>query len=195
MNTSGFLTPNERLDTFFDPAQPRTVFEDAQIDQIAHLLKCSGQDAASRCPRTCIVLRIIDQLDILGRLFDNGFDDHLFPIHEGIGGLPIVLDPRIKQQILQWQHLILTKSVYFEQNRHCHFGQEEPLPFEIGDRLGSGSYGDVSRVVSKISHKDYALKRIRRRAAFGNKSHEAVKQILREIGILKIWTTYTLSST
>jgi serine/threonine protein kinase len=60
------------------------------------------------------------------------------------------------------------------------------LPFEILGRLGSGGYGQVDRIRSKTNFKLYALKRIRRKAAFGNvSSREAVNGFLNEMKITR----------
>ncbi|KAF1999478.1 kinase-like protein, partial [Amniculicola lignicola CBS 123094] len=57
--------------------------------------------------------------------------------------------------------------------------------FDILSRLGSGGYGQVDKIVSKVSFRQYALKRIRRRTAFGNNSKEAMKSFMSEIQIVK----------
>jgi serine/threonine protein kinase len=91
----------------------------------------------------------------------------------------------VKSRIVQSQGVILTKSLDIENGRHRHFTPGEPLPFDILGRLGNGGYGQVDRIVSKISLRQYALKRIRRRAAFGNDSKVAMKQFMSEIHIIK----------
>jgi serine/threonine protein kinase len=81
--------------------------------------------------------------------------------------------------------MILTKSLDLEHGRHRHFAPEEPLPFDILGPLGSGGYGQVDKILSKISFRHYALKRVRRRDAFGKNSKEAVKVFLNELKIAK----------
>lgn len=100
-------------------------------------------------------------------------------------GLPSFLDPRIKSRIAECQRITMTKSLDFEHGRHRHFAPGEQLPFDLGERLGSGGSGQVNKIVSRISFKEYALKRIHRRIAYGNKSKEAVEEIVSEIKIIK----------
>jgi serine/threonine protein kinase len=182
MTTMSFATPVERLAAFFDPSQPRETYEDAEIDEIASLLeRC--MHAGSKCPRTYIVLRTIGELDVLQRLLTEGFTDQWFPVEHR--GLPSFLSPSTKSKFVQSQSIVMTKSMDLEHGRHRHFAPGEPLPFDILGRLGSGGYGQVDKIASKISFRHYALKRIRRRAAFGNNSKEAMKRFKSEIQIVK----------
>ncbi|OAL53742.1 kinase-like protein [Pyrenochaeta sp. DS3sAY3a] len=178
-----FATPTERLATYFDTDQPRVAFEDREIDDVALLLEQCGH-IASKCPRTYILLRTIGRLDTIDRLVKVGFSDQLFPVEPR--SLPSFLEPSVKSAVVQHQSIILTKSLDLENGRHRHFAPEEVLPFDILGRLGSGGYGQVDRIVSKTSYRQFALKRIRRRAAFGNtSSREALKGFLNEMKIMR----------
>jgi serine/threonine protein kinase len=112
----------------------------------------------------------------------EGFGDQWFPVEHR--SLPNFLDPSIKTVIVQRQGMILTKSIDLENGRHRHFAPTEALPFEILGRLGSGGYGQVDKIKSKISFRHYALKRVRRRAAFGNNSREGMKIFINELRIV-----------
>lgn len=82
----------------------------------------------------------------------------------------------------------MTKSIGIEkgeEGKHCHFRRNEPLPFEVKGILGSGGFGQVDKVLSLISFKEYARKRIPRNKAFGGRGTEDVKQFVAEIEILK----------
>lgn len=177
-----FKTAAERLAEFFDSSQPRRPFQDSEIDQISILLERSGH-LAHTCPRTYIVLRSIGQLDLLENLLNAGFSDQEFPVEAR--GLPSFLAPRIRTAIVEEQYLVLTKSLDLENGRHRHYAPQEALPFEILGRLGSGGQGQVDRISSRTSFRQYALKRIRRRAVFGNNSKEALKGFLNEMKIVK----------
>ncbi|KAF2018600.1 hypothetical protein BU24DRAFT_418122 [Aaosphaeria arxii CBS 175.79] len=183
MATTGwpFVSAADRLATFFDPAQSRA-YGDTDIDEIANLLEQCAH-VGRRCPRTYIVLRTIGELEAIEKLLDAGFSDQWFPVEAR--GLPSFLSPSIKAKIVQSQNIIFTKSLDLEHGRHRHFAPGEELPFEIMGRLGSGGYGQVDRIKSKLSFRVYALKRIRRRAAFGTNSREAMKSFLGEINIVK----------
>jgi serine/threonine protein kinase len=182
MSSSSFATPTERLAAFFD-SPPRPVWEDRDIDEIALLLE-QCEHVASVCPRTYILFRTIGCVDTLEQLVKVGFGDQFFPVDSR--SLPSFLEPSVRSAVVQHQGIILTKSLDLENGRHRHFTPSEALPFEILGRLGSGGYGQVDRIRSKTSFKLYALKRIRRRAAFGNaSSREAVKGFLNEMKIMR----------
>jgi serine/threonine protein kinase len=178
-----FATPAERLATYFDAARPRAQFEDSDIDEVALLLQ-QCDHVASRCPRTYILLRTIGHLEVIDRLIGEGFTDSWFPVEHR--SLPSFLEPSVKSSIVKEQNIILTKSLDLENGRHRHFAPNENLPFEIHGRLGSGSYAQVDRIISKLSFRQYALKRVRRKAFFGNaSSREVLESFLREMRILR----------
>jgi serine/threonine protein kinase len=182
---SPFATPAERLDSLFDSTEPDAAFGDTAIDEVARLLRRCGQHAASKCPRTYIILRTINELQVLDQILGAGFRDHWFPVGGRGHSLPASLDPRIKTLIVNHQGIIMSKSLDFEHGRHCLFGPGEPLPFEIGDLIGSGGSGQVNKIVSKISFKEYALKRIHKRSAFGHRYKSTIREIVGEIEIMR----------
>ena len=175
-------TPNDRLAAFFDTSQPRDAFDDVQIEEIALLLARSGH-CAQNAPRTYIVLRLIGRLDVLEQLLSVGFGDGWFPAEAR--SLPGFLEPRVRNEIVQNQRVILTKASNLQKGRHCHFGSGDSLPSTTLARLGSGAFGTVTRIESTITFRQYALKTIRRRAAFGEKSKQAMGEILSEMRIMQ----------
>ncbi|KAF2814171.1 kinase-like protein [Mytilinidion resinicola] len=73
-----------------------------------------------------------------------------------------------------------------ENGQHLHFGKGEFIPFEPKEVLGSGRFGEVDRVISLITYKEYARKSISRRLAFDSaRRREAVEAFIKEIHILK----------
>jgi serine/threonine protein kinase len=79
-----------------------------------------------------------------------------------------------------------------EKGQHCYFQEHESLPLEMKGILGSGAFGQVDPVLSTISFREYALKRVSRSAVFSGRSNgdirrraECVKQFIAEIGVLK----------
>jgi serine/threonine protein kinase len=179
-------TPEDRLAAYFDTSQSGEPFTDEQIETIALLLaRCSHatERRAGRSPRTYIICRMIGQCDLLPRLLSEGFGDDWFPVSKA--GLPGYLDPRTKTKIFETQHIILTKSLNLENGRHCHFGTAEQHPFDIQSRIGSGSFGQVHVVESRVTHKQYALKTVRRSKAFGTKSKEIMSIFKSEMKIMK----------
>lgn len=176
--------PEIRLSTFFDPSQPRASFGDSEIEDIKLLLsRCPHHPYASAAPRTYIVLRYIDQLQILRRLLEEGFGDSWFPI--GKRSLPSFLGPRIKAAIVEHQHIIFTKSLDLETGTHCYLDSTEELPYNFVSYIANGSFGQVSRIESKVTYKPYALKTIRRHARYGTDARHAMERFLSEMKIMK----------
>jgi hypothetical protein len=86
----------------------------------------------------------------------------------------------------------MTKSIDLEKDeygQHCYFRQDEPLPLEMNGILGSRGCGQVDWVLSTISFREYAPKRVSRSAVFSGRTEEdilrrveCVKQFIAEIG-------------
>ncbi len=182
---------DSRLASFFRPpdgteaVREQPAFGESDIQEIT-LLLASLEESWSKVPRTYIVLRTIGRLDLLNPLIRLGFTDHWFPVTEG--GLPDAWSHSIKAEFVQAQCRILTKSLALEKGedgRHVHYAKDEPLPFDFVGILGRGGFGQVDKIRSHISHKEYALKRIRRRMMFGDKAKESMKFFVGEIETLK----------
>ena len=179
-------TPEDRLAAYFDTSQPRGPFNDEQIETIARLLaRCSHatEKLAGRSPRTYIVFRTIGQRDLVPRLLSEGFGDDWFPVTSR--GLPGFLDPRLRTNVVETQHLILTKSLDLENGQHCNYNSEEQRPYTVHSYIGSGSFGQVRVIESRVTDKRYALKTIRRKLAFGTKSKEIMSVFNAELNIMK----------
>jgi serine/threonine protein kinase len=116
----------------------------------------------------------------LEELLKSGFNDGWFPVKPL--GLPGFLSAKDRNGIVQNQDLVLTQSLDLENGVHCHFNTDPP--FRILEVIGSGGYGQVSRIESKISAKHYALKTISRQLAF-KRSQRAMEDFLSEIKIIK----------
>ena len=184
-NTLADIVSSRLSDFFADGNQRRTAYTDSEIQQVSLLL---GQvnPQWSKVPRTYMVLRTIGCLDLLDTFIDLGFSDHWFPVTER--SLPPFLLPSKRSQFVAAQDLVMTKSVDLEKGesgQHCYFRQDEPLPLEMRGILGSGGFGQVDRVLSLISFREYALKRVLRSTAFGGRGTECVKQFIAEIRALK----------
>jgi serine/threonine protein kinase/tetratricopeptide (TPR) repeat protein len=183
-NTEQAIT--DRLSDFFPvEAEPRAPYTDSEIYKISSLLK-NQYPRWSTVPRTYIILRTIGYLNLLDKFIDVGFSDHWFPVTER--RLPNCLHPSGRVQFVNTQDLVLTKSIDLERGKkgqHCFFKQNDLLPFERKAVLGSGGFGEVDKVHSLISFKEYARKRVLRSAVFGNPQTEDMKQFIAEIEILK----------
>ncbi|KAL9634617.1 MAG: hypothetical protein Q9164_003986 [Protoblastenia rupestris] len=174
----------EHQDTI-DSRGSNAKYSDLEISQISSLLSHS-HPSWSKVPRTYIVLRIVGCLDLLDQFIDLGFSDYWFPVTER--SLPGCLRPSHRSQFVAAQDQVLTKSIGLEKGdagQHCHFRRDEALPFEGRGVLGSGGFGQVDRVLSLVSFKEYARKRVSRRQAFGGRGTEEMKLFVAEIAILK----------
>ena len=175
-----------RLKSYFlDGQDKQEAYIDSEINEISTLLKHSNPQW-SKFPRTYIILRIIGQIDVLESLISSGFSDYWFPVTER--SLPGCLLPSVRAAVVSMQRLILTKSMDLEKSergQHCYFKQGESLPFEQKRILGNGGFGQVDKVLSLISFKEYARKRVLRSVAFRGPRKEHMKQFIAEIQILK----------
>lgn len=170
---------------FLEVKGSRTSYNDSEIYEISSLLK-HWKARWSRVPRTYIVLRTIGCLNLLDDFINLGFSDYWFPVTSR--SLPDILSPKLRSDFVNAQNLVLTKSMDLEKGaggRHHYFRRDEPLPFERKGILGSGGFGQVDMVLSLISFKEYARKRVSRNAAFGGRGMEDMKRFIAEIEILK----------
>ena len=176
----------DHLSNFFPAgSHSRDTYNDSTISRISGLLKHLNPRWA-KVPRTYIVLRIIDCLNHLDDFLDLGFSDHWFPVTER--RLPHCLRPSLRTAFVNTQDRILTKSMDLERGesgQHCYFQRNDYLPFETKCVLGSGGFGQVDKVLSLISFKEYARKRVLRNSVFGAWGTENVKSFVAEIEILK----------
>jgi hypothetical protein len=175
-----------RLDTYFATGDSaRSPYTDTDIHDISAILKHQAP-RWSKVPRTYVVLRVIGHLDLLDHCLGVGFSDYWFPVTER--NLPDVLRPSVRAAFVAAQALVLTQSMDLERGekgQHCYFRKGDTLPLETKGILGSGGYGHVDRVLSLISFKEFARKRVLRSAAFRGRKKEDVKQFIAEIEILK----------
>ncbi|KAH8165243.1 hypothetical protein CIB48_g3014 [Xylaria polymorpha] len=175
--------PPDSLEVYFKAnGSDRVSYTDTDIIEISRLLKLKNS-RWSTIPRTYIVLRNIRCLDMFDSLIDLGFSDYFFPVTRE--SLPCCLRPSQRSDFLKGQKLIMTQSMDIERGQHCSFQQGDSLPFETQNILGAGSSGHVDEVISLISYKTYARKRIPRRKTNTGRTPEAMRQFVVEIQTLK----------
>ncbi|KAI9765554.1 MAG: hypothetical protein M1839_005420 [Geoglossum umbratile] len=163
----------------------RANYSDKEIQQVSDLLRILGRQSWSTVPRVYIVLRLTNQLQLLDMFIDQGITDIWFPFTER--SLPDTLSPSRRAQFLECQSAVLTKALDLENGdhgKHAHFGRGEPLPFEFKATLGSGGYGTVDKVISLLSHREYARKAFKRGRNF-SKAKEDIRSFLTEIQVLR----------
>jgi serine/threonine protein kinase len=145
---------------------PLFCLDEQMIDKAAKALDEIENGRRYRAiPRAYIVFRMLGQLDLLDKLLKQKITDHWFPVGEG--GFPSLIEPRLRSAILEFQSLILTKTVHFEKAKHHHFGSADDiwkLFTKNGGKLGYSHIqaGDVFPVTLKVSSEVYALKRLSR---------------------------------
>jgi heat shock protein 1/8 len=158
-------------------------YTDTALSQISTYLKNTGQPDWSKIPRLYTVLRLIDQLDMLDVFIQQGITDIWFPFAQTT--LPRAMSPSARANFLKHQEAVLSKSLLFEKSpgkRHARFLQGEPLPYEVVGKLGSGAHGQVDKVMSTVSHREYARKLFRRVRGM---SKDAINSFLIELQVLK----------
>ena len=159
-------------------------FSETDLRNISDILRCSGREQWSRIPRIYSILRLIDQLPAIDLFLAQGITDVWFPFDRNT--TPSSLDPSTTYEFLQAQSLVLSKALDLEREtgRHRHFSTPTDIPFIKVAELGKGGYGYVDKVVSTVSHKEYARKLIPRGRTF-KKDKQVLKDFERELGHLK----------
>lgn len=183
--------PKDLLAKFFPcldkgqlPSSQHVRYTDTKIQQIGYLLS-HIKTTWTKVTRTYIVLRVVNQLELLDKFIDLGFTDHWLPVSPQ--QLPEFLSPKTRQDFLKAQSIVLAEATDFkkgEDGQHKHFTKDEPLPFQTVSILGSGGFGQVDKVISKLTNKEYARKRIRREKLF-RQTRESMKSFTAELEILK----------
>ncbi|CAN9419197.1 unnamed protein product [Alternaria alternata] len=158
---------------------------ESDISGIAEVLTSSSRNAWSRIPRIYSILRKIGELDAIDAFIDDGFTDVSFPFSGTT--LPEALrDHCARLRFLELQHLVYhTEALDLErQARHGHFNDPRDVPLKKVGELGKGGFGYVDRVVSTISHKEYARKLISRGKTL-RKDKQVLRAFTRELSNLK----------
>lgn len=158
---------DEKMATYFPPPSIGRIaperYTDADILEISCLLELMGRSAWSSVPRIYIILRRIGELQVLDAFTAQGITDIWFPF--STNSLPDLLRPSLKVEFLRLQSAVLTESFDLEkgeEGQHRYFVDGEVLPFKILGHLGEGGCGTVDKVMSTLSCKVYARKRIHR---------------------------------
>lgn len=173
---------NRLVDLF---GQKLKSFSDQTILDIGETLGLLGRLSWSQVPRLYTVLRVINQLHLLDRFLAEGMNDLWFPFTHN--RLPQDLAPSIRSKFLESQSVVFTKVFKFEtfpERLHVNFMPDEKTPFETLALLGAGSQGNVDKVISAVTGRIYARKRLRRGPTF-LKEKEEIKTFKNELGILK----------
>ncbi|KAI4638942.1 hypothetical protein J4E93_009692 [Alternaria ventricosa] len=162
-----------------------TPFTENDIREIADVLTRCARERWSRVPRLYSILRKIGQLDTIDAFVDSDITDVYFPFTKST--LPEALrDHSARLRFLELQHLVYNQeALKLERHApHGHFSDSTEVPFKKIGELGKGGFGYVDRVVSTISHKEYARKLILRGKTF-KKDKQILKDFTKELVNLK----------
>jgi serine/threonine protein kinase len=161
-------------------------FGEKDIREISSILERAGKEAWSRMPRIYIILRLIGQLDAIGSFVHEEISDTWFPFTQR--SLPNGLrDHSDRTSFLDKQRLVCnTKALNLERSDagHGHFPDASEVPLRKVGELGKGGSGFVDRVVSTITHREYALKLIKRGQTF-RRDKEVLRDFEKELSNLK----------
>ncbi|KAH8701341.1 kinase-like domain-containing protein, partial [Phaeosphaeriaceae sp. PMI808] len=164
----------------------RKVFAERDIREISGILERAKKVKWSRIPRIYIVLRLIGRLSAVESFVQQGISDTWFPftqrsLPEGLCG------HSDRSDFLEMQRLVCnTKALNLERAGagHGHFPDPSEVPLrKVGD-LGKGGSGFVELVISTITYREYALKRIRRGTTF-RKDKKVLQDFENELSNLK----------
>lgn len=167
-------------------------YTDAEFEYIASYLRNTGHEEWSKVPRIYTVLRLIEQVDLVGTFSKSENIDICFPFSDNT--LPKALKQPHTARFLHTHEAVFSNALKLERaarlddNRsyrnHAHFNYDEPLPFTVKKNLGSGAHDFMDKVVGTLSYKEYARKRSNR-SAINRCYKKDVKTFLDEVRILK----------
>lgn len=149
------------------PPPPKRL-RDAEFDKIASFCKMYKHDAWGLRPRTFVVLYMIGCTDALDGFVAENLSDVSLPYTEE--NLPrAVRGTKARAQFLNYQKYVLTAhAADLERDGSSHQnveGSADQFVWTVRE-LGSGGFGTVDHVISKLSLNHYARKRIPRGRSF-----------------------------
>ena len=158
---------------------------DADFDRITEILCQAKREEWGLRPRTYVLLRMINAIDLMDDFVQSQCWDIALPYTRE--NLPQRLSPEQRDHFLQKQVHVLTKAARLEggsKSRHANFASNADSHLKSLKRLGEGGSGTVDLVISKLSRKKYARKRLDRKKTFED-SAQAMKFFRNEVRLLK----------
>lgn len=159
-------------------------FTETDIGEISTILARADKVAWSRIPRIYVVLRLIGRLDAIEELIQQEISDAWLPFTPK--SVPELFHAQRSDFINAQELGFNSKAFNLERSdtRHGHFRNATDVPLKkIGD-LGKGASGFVERVISTITHREYALKLIKRGQTF-RKDKRVLRDFEKELSTLK----------
>ncbi|KAI9868230.1 MAG: hypothetical protein M1813_006975 [Trichoglossum hirsutum] len=161
-------------------------FRESDFRRISRFLKKLKKDDWSLRPRTYAVLRMINRLDDMPVFVREGLYDISLPYTER------TLPEEFRSIAARSKFIEIQSMVLFRQGidlergerRHGHFSVSGDTYFEPVELLGKGGFGEVDRVMSRLSRDEFARKRMQRGKTF-RKDKEAISNFEHELTTLK----------
>lgn len=151
-----------------DGAPARGPFRDGEILRMAELLEHYGKHEWSLRPRIFAILRMIGCVAVIDEFLCHNLTDIALPFTET--NLPnAVKGPKARSRFIDLQSLVLTPHVADLEKAgagHKNFSRSADEYFISKRELGSGGFGQVDHVWSRLSLDDFARKRISRGRSF-----------------------------
>ena len=187
------LIPREEVDRalhrlctppIHDKRGSKISIDDETFHRISHLLKHLESHIKERGwssrPRTYTVLRNIERVDLMPEFISLGLKDYSFPY--SVEKIPeVLIGDSSREKFMDAQDYVLMEASQLEngpEGRHAHTKKGEDL-FHFHKHLGTGGYGSVDRVWSRLSFNEYVRKQFMRkknaregRILLGNLYHE-----------------------
>lgn len=164
---------------------PDVQLSDANFDRIAETLLQANREKWSYRPRTYVLLKMINAIDLMDDFVKDDCLDIALPYVRG--NLPKSLTSQQRDLFLEKQRSVMTETASIEgglKAKHANFADSADNHLEALEKLGEGGSGEVDRIRSKLSRKIYVRKRLKRRETF-EQNAEALKLFKREVDHLK----------
>ncbi|KAL6718975.1 hypothetical protein ACLMJK_003210 [Lecanora helva] len=136
-------------------------------DLLEHLQRHREGHGWDLRPRTYTVLRSIGRVDLMSTFIALGLTDYSFPY--SWEKLPVVLhDDTTRDKFMEAQSLVFTEAMKLESDEsdakgvHAYIQNGQDF-YHVLKHLGSGGYGSVDCVYSKLSLRRYARKQFMRK--------------------------------
>lgn len=161
------------------------VLSDAQFGHISSFCESNKFHEWGKRPRTLVILHMIGCLEAIDGFVSEGLSDVALPYSEE--NLPRVIRGPKRAQFITHQHKVLSKqAIDLERSGggHCNIDGNADVYFHLYRDLGSGGFGTVDHVFSRLSLRPFARKRIPRGRSF-KKDQDAIQMFENELGIIK----------
>lgn len=136
-------------------------------------------------PRTLVVLHIIGCPEAIDGFVTAGFSDVALPYSEE--NLPRILKGPKRAEFIAHQHRVLSEEAHDLERPggpHCNIDGNADVHFHLHRELGSGGFGTVDHVFSRLSLQPFARKRIPRGRSF-KKDQFSIQMFENELKTLK----------